>query len=85
MGLFTRICGLVILSHSINFLKQRSNYTTEVCLVLYESFVSKMGPKCNCLVDFFATSLLKMHADTGLYACALSFFVKIGCETRPCD
>jgi len=29
--------------------------------VLYELFVSEMGPKCNCLVDIFATSLQNMH------------------------
>ena len=33
-----------------NFLILRSNYTTEVCLVLHESFVRKTGPKCNCLL-----------------------------------
>ena len=30
------------------FLILRSIYTTEVCLVLHESFVSKMRPKYNC-------------------------------------
>ena len=36
----------------------------KVCLVLHESFESKTGPKCDCLVDFFATSLLTTHAYT---------------------
>ena len=75
MGLFTRICALVISSRNENFLVQRSNCSTEVCLVLNELFVSKTGSNCNCVVDFFATSLLNTHA------CALSFLVKTGCET----
>ena len=35
-----------------NFLILRSNYTAEVFLMLHEWFVSKTGPKCNCLIDF---------------------------------
>ena len=64
MGLFTTICTLVISLCSKNFLIQTSNWTTEVCLVLHESFVSKTGPKCNGLLDFFATSLLKTGCKT---------------------
>ena len=60
----------------------RSDYTTEVCLVLRESFVSKMGPKCNCLIDFCTTSLPTTHAYTHAPCCLL---FKARCETRPCD
>ena len=42
----------------------KSSYTTEVFLVLYELLVSKTGPKCNCLVDLFVTSLLNTCAYT---------------------
>ena len=56
-----------------NFLIQRSNYTTKACLVLYESFISKIMLKCSCLVDFFATNLSIMY----VYACALMHYIKI--------
>jgi len=68
MGLFTRICVLAIKRCCKHFLMmQKSNYTMEVCLMLYELFVSKIGPKYNCLVDFFAISLLIMHAHMLAY------------------
>ena len=67
-----------------NFLMLRSNYTTEVYLVLHELFVSKMGLKCNCLqlVDFCTTNLLTTCAYTHAHCCLL---FKAGCETRPCN
>ena len=71
MGLFAKICTLVISVCDKNFLTQRSNRTTKVCLVLYESFISKTGPKFNCLTDFFATSLLTMQAHTHAHCCSL--------------
>ena len=54
-----------------------SNYTTAVSLVLHESFVSKMGPKFNCLVDFCITSLPAMRAYMHAHCCLL---FKAGCE-----
>ena len=71
MKLFTKICTLVISSCSKNFLLQRSNCTTKVYLVLYESLVSKMEPKLICLIDFFITSLLTMHAYTHAHCFSL--------------
>ena len=65
-----------------NFLVLRSNYTMEVCPVLHELFISKTGPKLNCLVDFFTTSLPTTHAYTHAHCCLL---FKVGRETRPCD
>ena len=56
----------------------RNNHTTEICLVLHESFVSKTGPKCNCLVDFFTTSLQTMRVNTRTHCCLL---FKVGRET----
>ena len=86
MPLWDRLLGLI--AHLLfnqatkNFLILRNNYTMEVCLVLHESFVSKTGTKCNCLVDFFTTSLPPcvhyMHAH-----CCLLF--KARRETQPCD
>ena len=83
--LWGRLLGFVHLLFNCaakNFLILRSNYAMEVCLVLHESFVSKMGPKCNCLVDFCTTCLLTTCAYTYAHCC-LSF--KAGCETRPYD
>ena len=60
----------------------RSNYTMEVYLMLHESFVSKMGLKCNCLVDFFTTSLPTTRVCTHVHCCLL---LKAGCEIQPCD
>ena len=65
-----------------NFFILRSNYTTEVCLMLHEPFVSKAGLKCNCLVDFFTTTLPTTRACTSAHCCLL---LKAGHETRPCD
>ena len=57
------ICYLI--NHATkSFLILRNNYTTKVCLVLHELFVSKMRPKGNSLVDFCTTSLPTMHAYT---------------------
>ena len=39
--------------------------------MLYESFVSKTGTKCNCLVDFFATSLLITRVSMHAHCCSL--------------
>ena len=64
IGSFTRVCVLVtaIFNRTTeNFIILRSNYTMEVYPVLHESLVSKMGPKCKCLVDFCTTSLPTMH------------------------
>ena len=71
MRLFTKICALVISVCNKNFLTQRSYCTTKVCIVLYESFVSKTGQKFNFLTDFFATSLLTMQAYTHAHCCSL--------------
>ena len=62
---------LVISSRNKNFLIQRSNCTIKVCLVLYESFVSKTGLKFICLIDFFSTSLLTTYACTHAHCCSL--------------
>ena len=48
-SLWGRLLGFVhlLFYHAAkNFLILRSNYITEVCLVLHESFVSKTWPKC---------------------------------------
>ena len=45
-----------------NFAVEGSYYTTEICLVLHYCFVKETAPKCGCLVHFFGTSLLIMHA-----------------------
>ena len=37
----------------------------------YELFVSKMGPKCSCLVDFFTTSLPTTRAFKHAHCCSL--------------
>ena len=71
MGLFTKICTFVISLRNKNFLIQRSNYTMEVYLVLYELFVSKMGLKRNCLIDFFTTSLPTTHVNMHAHCCSL--------------
>ena len=39
--------------HNENFLVQRSNYTTEVYLVQYESLVNKMAPQYGCLLIYW--------------------------------
>ena len=75
---FTMICALVIQLHNKKFLVLRSNYTTKVCLELYELFISKMGLKCSCLVDFFITSLPTMRAYTHAHCCSLL-------KTRECE
>ena len=54
-----------------NFLILGSNYTTEVCLVVHESFLSEKGPKCNCVVDFCTASLPIMQAYTNAHCCLL--------------
>ena len=46
--------------------------------MLYELFVSETGPKCNCLVDIFATSLQNMHAYTHAHCRSLfKFYAKL--------
>ena len=54
-----------------NCVVEESYYTTEVCLVLYKCFVKETVPKCGCLVNFFATSLLTMRAHTHAHPCSL--------------
>ena len=69
--LLIRIYTLVMSSHNKNFLIQRSNYITEVCLVLYELLVSKTGLPCNCFVDFSAINLLTTRAYIHAHCCFL--------------
>ena len=83
--LWSRLLGFahMLFNHATkNFLILRSNYTTKVCLVLFELFVSKTGPKFNCFIHVFTTSLLIMRAYTHAHCYLLS---KAGRETRPCD
>ena len=58
-------------SHKKNFGVEESYYGTEVCLVLYQCFVKETAPKCGCVVDFFAISLLTMRTYTHMHPCSL--------------
>ena len=70
--MFTKICAFFVnSSYHKNFLILRSNCTTKVCLVLYESFASKAGSKFNCLINFFITSLPITCAYTHAHCCSL--------------
>ena len=43
---------------------KKSYDTTEISLVLHKCFVNTKALKCDCLVDFYITSLPTMHAHT---------------------
>ena len=84
-SLWGRLLGFahLLFNHATkNFLMLRSNYTTEVYLVMHELFLSKIRQKCNCLVNFCTTNLPTMHAYVHAHCCLLFNAV---CETWSCD